>query len=92
MESRGAVVWVCREGEQCREVYARAGGVLLPAELAARLVWVELTVSSQVLISHLSLRVLMVLQVPRVWLVRGASLVFLGSVVREDSPAYLAHR
>lgn len=34
----------------------------------------------------------MVLQVPRVWLVRGASLVFLGSVVREDSPACPAHR
>lgn len=38
------------------------------------------------------LRVLMVLQVPRVWLDRGASLVFLGSVVREDSPACLAPR
>lgn len=33
-----------------------------------------------------------VLQVPRVWLVRGASLVFLGSVAREDSLAYPAHR
>lgn len=39
-----------------------------------------------------SLRVLMALQVPRVWLVRGASLVFLGSVVREDSLACLAPR
>lgn len=38
------------------------------------------------------LRVPMVLQVPRVWLVRGASLVFLGSVVREDSLACPAHR
>lgn len=38
------------------------------------------------------LRVLTVLQVPRVWLVRGASLVFLGSVAREDSLAYPAHR
>ncbi|KAJ8788955.1 hypothetical protein J1605_022361 [Eschrichtius robustus] len=33
-----------------------------------------------------------VLQVPRVWLVRGASLVCLGSVVSEDSPACPAHR
>lgn len=34
----------------------------------------------------------MVLQVPKVWLVKGALLVFLGNVVREDSPACLAHR
>lgn len=37
-------------------------------------------------------RVPMVLQVPKVWLVKGALLVFLGNVVREDSPACLAHR
>jgi hypothetical protein len=36
--------------------------------------------------------VLTVLQVPRVWLVRGALLVCLDSVVREDSLACLAHR
>lgn len=36
--------------------------------------------------------VLMVLQVPKVWLVRGVSLVYLGSVVREDSRACLGHR
>lgn len=38
------------------------------------------------------LRVLTVLQVPKVWLDRGASLVCLDSVVREDSLACLAHR
>lgn len=31
-------------------------------------------------------------QVPKVWLVSGASWVFLGSVVREDSLACLARR
>lgn len=36
--------------------------------------------------------VLMVLQVPRGWLVKGALLVCLVSVVREDSPAFPAHR
>lgn len=68
--------------------------MLLPAGLAARLAWVPrpLCVISQVLISYSPLRVLTVLQVPRVWLVRGASLVFLGSVAREDSLAYPAHR
>lgn len=37
-------------------------------------------------------RVLMVLQVPRGWLGKGASLVCPDSVVREDSPAFPAHR
>lgn len=37
-------------------------------------------------------RVLMVPQVPRGWLVKGALLVCLVSVVREDSQAFLAHR
>lgn len=80
-------------GSSAEKYTARAGGVLLPTELAARLVWVELTLSILNFSSPTSpLRVPMVLQVPRVWLVRGASLVFLGSVVREDSPACLAHR
>lgn len=39
-----------------------------------------------------SSRVLTVLQVPRGWLVKGALLVFLDSVVREDSLAFPAHR
>lgn len=39
-----------------------------------------------------SSRVLTVLQVPRVWLVKGALLVFLDNVVREDSLAFPAHR
>lgn len=38
------------------------------------------------------LRVLTALQVPRVWLVRGASLVCPDSVVREGSPACPGHR
>lgn len=37
-------------------------------------------------------RVPTVLQVPRGWLVKGALLVCLDSVVREDSLAFLAHR
>lgn len=53
----------------------------------------RLRVTSQVLTSLLSsLRVPTVLQVPRAWLVRGASLVCQGSVVSEDSPACPAHR
>lgn len=51
------------------------------------------TVIPLMLISHLfHLRVPTVLRVPRVWLVRGASLVCLGNVVREDSPACPAHQ
>lgn len=50
-------------------------------------------VTSQVLTSFLSsLRVPTVLQVLRVWLVRGASLVCLDSVVSEDSPVSPAPR
>lgn len=37
-------------------------------------------------------RVLMVLQVLRGWQVKGALLVYLDSVVREDSLAFPAHR
>lgn len=86
-------------GKQCREKYtARAGGMLLPAELAARQRVGGRATSCHFMsflkfLSPISpLRVPMVLQVPRVWLVRGALLVFLGSVVREDSLAFLAHR
>lgn len=67
--------------------------VVLPAELV--------TLASKVLQDPLARReslemmvplVPMVLQGPRVWLVREASLVCPDSVVREDSQACLAHR
>lgn len=54
--------------------------------------WVTRGPSSRSHSRLLSLRVLMVLQVPKVWLARGVSLVYLGSVVREDSRACLGHR
>lgn len=61
----------------------------------------RVTLASKVLLDPLARReslemmvplVPTVLRVPRVWLVRGASLVCLGNVVREDSPACPAHQ
>ena len=78
-------------GEQSRAMYLEC--CLLKGWQPGRCGWVGRFVSALKFSSPtFSPRVPMVLQVPRAWLVRGASLVSPGSVVREDFLACPAHR